>query len=421
VWYRYDSPRRGAVFMRLQAEGDLEAVLVVYRRGRSSLTPILCRATDKAGVSALAFRAARGASYLVLVGERTRSVPGTFRLTALRPEPPARPPGEVMPEGGITTTVDALRDPDDAWSFEMERGVMYRINLASRGQRCLRMSLYRPTVRSFALDQPIRSPRCGRYFAFTPGPDGGGRYTLHVRAELGRRGAQTYHLAAARAQHDDTAPGIALQNGETRAGFLDGRSIDLLDLYRFSVPRAGELTTIGLRAGKDARFDVLLLRLGGERVACECGTVGPRTIRQQLEPGHYFVAVRARSRFAGQYGLTVLVRSITTTDVLASGSRFLSAARGVPVVISTRVTAPGPGGTVRVQVDRLDPFAGWQFSELVRLRVDNTGVAAAGWTPRSVGHWRLRARFLGTRFSSTSVSRTVRVLVTEPLEEAEGR
>jgi hypothetical protein len=69
----------------------------------------------------------------------------------------------------------------------------------------------------------------------------------------------------------------------------------------------------------------------------------------------------------------------------------------------------------------LDPLAGWQFSERLLLPVDSTGLGTISWLPPTVGHWRLRGRFLGTRFSSTSASRTVRVLVTEPLEPERGR
>jgi hypothetical protein len=416
LWYRLDTVRRGPVFVRLEALGDLEAVLVVYRRGRSELTPILCRTTDKAGVSALAFRASRNASYLILVGQRLRSAAGRFRLSVLRPERPARPPGDALPEGGVNATVDALRDPDDAWSVDLPRGSMYRINLVSRGRRCLPLALYRPTARSFALDRPIRTQRCGRYLAFTPGPDGGGRYSLLVRPERGRRGAQSYRLEVARAEPDDTAPGFELGNGVARTGSLDGAGIDVVDLYRFAVPRAGELTTIDLRTAKDSRFDVLVMRLSGERVLCECSARGRVAVRRELAPGHYYVAVRSRERSRGSYGLTVLVRSIMTTDVLISGSRFVESDLGVPVTIAARVAAPGPGGVVRLQLDRLDPLAGWQFFLRLPLRVDATGVGTASWLPPSIGHWRLRARFLGTRFSSTSASRTVRLLVSEPLE-----
>ena len=190
--------------------------------------------------------------------------------------------------------------------------------------------------------------------------------------------------------------------------------------YRFAVHRAGELTTIDLRARKDAGFDLLLLRLTGEQVLCECSTNGPRNVRRQLAPGHYYLAVRVRGRAQGAYALTVLVRSITTTDVSTSGAQFLEAAAGVPITITVRVTSPGPGGIVRLQFDRLDPLAGWQYAQRLPVPVGVSGIATTSWLPPSVGHWRLRARFLGTRFSNTSVSPTVRILVTEPLEPEAG-
>jgi hypothetical protein len=72
-------------------------------------------------------------------------------------------------------------------------------------------------------------------------------------------------------------------------------------------------------------------------------------------------------------------------------------------------------GLVELQVDRLDPIAGWQFARTFRPRVGAGGVARQSWRPPTLGRWRVRATFLGTFGASPSRSRYLGLLVAEPL------
>jgi hypothetical protein len=176
----------------------------------------------------------------------------------------------------VTDTINGVLDSTDAWAVPMNRGTSYRINIASPA-KCLRLELYRPGVYAFRADKAVETWSCGGYQLFTPGIDGGGLYSLVVRDPDGDARAHYYRLAVAAAGADDMAPGVKLTNGEFVRGSIFGRGIDLLDLYRFDVPRENELATIDLRQKATVGLDLLLLNETGGRIACACsgkGTAG---------------------------------------------------------------------------------------------------------------------------------------------------
>src|SRR5829696_973945 len=76
VWYSLaDLPER-RVIVRARAQGELDAVVAVYRQARSRLVQVACTTTDEAGRGALAFDVT-AASYLVMVGQTADSAPGS--------------------------------------------------------------------------------------------------------------------------------------------------------------------------------------------------------------------------------------------------------------------------------------------------------------------------------------------------------
>jgi hypothetical protein len=410
VWYRVETPTQRAVSVVLDAQDDLDAVVAVYRQQRSQLPMVTCRETDRRGKAGLAFRAEKGATYFILVAQQTHSAPGSFRLEVFAPEAPARPPGARLPQNGVRSTVDPLRDADDAWSVVIRAGQSFRINLVPAGGKCLSLSLFRPGTSAFSERSPIRRLECGGYAMFTPGPDGGGRYTLLVRTTGEGGGPQRYRLQAAKAGPDDTAPGLALRQGQTHRGGLLAGGIDALDLHRFTVSRRSDVT-LAMHAGSRARFDLTVLRDDGRRVTCECGEEGALRARLRLSPGRYFAVVRARDYTGGHYRLSLLVREITSTVLEISGSRTAKSGAGRSVRLEAR-TGPAPGGgVVRMQINRFDPLEGWQFSRIIWVRVGSGGIAAVHWTPPSVGRWEVRAAYRGTRSSSPSRSNVARLLV----------
>jgi hypothetical protein len=405
VWYRLSGAEPGRLVLRLRAFGELDAVVSVYRAVRSRLTPVVCSATDGNGSGALSFTSG-GGDFLVMVGRERTSDDGRFRLTMFRQEPSSRPPGHKLPQQGVGSWVEPITDFDDAWSLRMKAGVAYRINLSPARRRCITLSLFMPGTRSFAGAAPLHVLRCGGYFAYTPGFGGTGRYTLLVTASDESPGRQRYHLQAAVAGPDDMAPGLPLRNLQTRRGRLSGTRIDVVDLYRFRVADRSDVT-LRLRGPSAARL--ILLSENGRRLS---SSGGPGAVTSSLGRGTYFAAVRAESGAHGRYRLSLLERGITTTTVLANGSRSATVAPGASVAITVAV-AFSPAGAVRLEVDRFDPLTGWHFYRLYRLRLGANGRVGISWRAPAIGHWRVRASFGGTRTASPSDGGTARIVVSD--------
>ncbi len=206
VWYRLTASRAGRVIVELQADGDLDATIDVFRRVRSQTQYVDCDRGDEKGAAATDFQAVKGGQYLLRVAQQAGSVAGTFTLRVSAPIAPARPPGPPLPAGGVTRSLDRVVNSDDAWAVSFHTGVTYRVHLSGRGGCSTSLRVYRPGISSFADAGPARTLRCGGYWLFTPEPGEGGRYSLRVVASRFTRGAQGYHLQVARAGRDDTAP-----------------------------------------------------------------------------------------------------------------------------------------------------------------------------------------------------------------------
>ena len=415
VWYRVRSDRTGPIAVQIEARGELEAVVGVFRQTRTRLAPVACRRSNANGRLLLGFYGRPGREYLIGVGARRGSSFDDFGLQVKRPEPKSLPPGRPL-TNAARDTVHALLDPDDAWAFEMARGHSYLINLLP-ARDCLDAYLYRPRTYRFSDDEePVAELRCGGSTLFTPGPDGGGRYGLLVVADGRKRAPQPYSLHVAETEPDDVAPGISLGGAADVTGTLSGRGVDLLDLYRVRAGTTSELD-LRLRMSPKARFTVAVVRPTGEPVSIQpLNRPGRVILRHRLDPGHYYLAVRSEARSGGPYSLSVRVRGITATDMLIQGQRFLQVAPGEPQLLTAQVASAGIGGRVRFQFDRRDPFHGWQFAETVVVTIGPSGLATASWNPPGFGHWRVRARFLGTDTAATSESGYTRIFVAEPLD-----
>lgn len=410
VWYRIDRRVAGPVVLTLQASGDLDATLGVYRRVRSQLREVMCTETDDHGRVAASFNGEKGAQYLIAVGQIAASLPGDFTLSAVAPESPSVGPGARLPARGAASTVDPLRDRDDAYAYAMQRGVTYRVNLLSRSpDRCIGVWVFRPGTKKFGDAEPVGGSSCGGYLLFTPGPDGGGVYSLLVVADPDVRGQQGYRLLAAPAGPDDVGPGVPLTSGKTSRGSLSGGGIDIVDLYRFEVPHESDVDLTATTSRK-AEFRLGLRAEDGSRVRTRYGGAN---LRIRLHPGRYFVEVRAANRTAGTYALRVLVRDITTTAALVGGLPTASVARGAPVALTVRVLPDlASGGAARIQVDYLDPLQGWVFRRSYEVRIAGTE-ASVTFRPSKIGRYRVHADFFGNRAASPSESRAATLLVRE--------
>ena len=405
VWYSIQPAAGRRVVARLAASGDLDAVVDVFQRTRSQLTPVECDVGNSRGQAEVEFRSpSRPTSYLIRVGQRVNSVPGNFRLDVFTPQPPPRPPGAQLPANGVTRTVNSTSNASDAFSIVMRAGTTYRIHRA-QASGCTTLELFAPGTSDFETDSPVRRGGCGGYFLFTPAAGEGGRYSLVVTAQPRRRGDQRYHLQVAQAGEDDTSPGLALANYQRARGALQGNGVDVVDLYRFSLARRS-LLRVRLRG---SGFRVQLLRDTGARL----GGSEDGEIQRRVSKGRYFIAVRAIRTAAGRYVLQRQARTITRTRISINGARSAHVGPGRAVSIGVRIRPPA-AGPVRVTIERFDPYAGWQFYRRAAARASG-GSATVAFTPPSVGRWRARAEYLGTREAAPSETGYANLLVAAPI------
>jgi hypothetical protein len=396
VWYRLKGPATGRVLVQLST-GERDGVIAAFRRFRNDIDDISCAGTDRNGKAVLGFATKPGADYLILVGDKFGSGPGEFVLTLRPGEAPERLPGRALPRRGVHDSVHGLSDVNDIWSVRLHRGTTYRISFSS--SPCASASLRRTTEALVRLG-------CRGYTTFTPGPDGGGRYVLEVRAfENPHR--QAYRLRVVAAAADDVGVGLELLPDSTVRGRLSPSGIDVVDVYHFDVDRLSEVR-LGLARGAGRPFSLLLFTDSGDRIA-----VDDDRIRHRLNRGRYVVAVQGEAgSLAGRYRLTLRLRDVTTTAVLITGKRSAEVAPGTSVSLECLVSPAPAGGRVELQIDRFDTLTGWHFHRIVRVGAG----ASVSWQPPAAGRWRVRARFLGTRSSAPSRSGYAHLLVAKPIQ-----
>ena len=271
VWYALSGAGARDLLVALDAGGDMDATVEVFSRQRSQVTSVGCQTTNRRGEATVDFTGVADASYLIRVAPLPNSVQAGFRLRVVAPEPPATPPGPLLPAGGGSGQVDRFGNPDDAWSIQVQKGRAYRINLVTPGKGCARGALFAPGSGFGDQVKPLRcdARRCSR------------RSSAGATRSASRRARVTcgdpYRLHAGLAKRDDTAPGIEIANDDRVGGKLRGSGLDSLDLYRFSVTRRSDLK-VRLRTTHD--FDVSLITDGGNRLGR-----GPAASRSGSAPG----------------------------------------------------------------------------------------------------------------------------------------
>jgi len=388
VWYRLPA-RQGLVVLSLQTARNLDAVVVVVESSGARSGGIACRRTSARGSARVAFTARRGSTYHVVVGHPEGAERGTFTLRFVAADAPERLARRALPRGGVRASLNGLTNPNDLWRLALRPGVGYRIAFASPA--CARVELRRS-----GRTAPVLALACSGYRVFTPGPDGGGRYVLEIRAAASERG-QPYRLQVSPVGADDIGVGLPLRSHAVRRGALSPQGVDVIDVYHFDVERQSDVR-LTLTTGGAASFTLRLVTESGGRIAS-----GP-VVRRRLAPGRYVVAVAASPGTpGGGYGLALLVRDITSTSLVLGAAEV---PLGTSIVLQPLVS-PAAAGGVELQIDRFDPFGGWQFVRLVRTTVG----ASVTWTPPRAGTWRVRARFLGSSSASPSRSGYARVTV----------
>jgi hypothetical protein len=283
------------------------------------------------------------------------------------------------------------------WWTTMTPGTPYRIAFSSKGCASVRMQSMRN------LEEDLGGVRCSGYATFTPGPDGGGRYTFEVVAPRSTATA-SYRLQVAPALADDIGVGVELANLARARGTLSPSGVDVVDVYHFDVAQTSDVR-LRLTQPAGRSFRLVLLTDDGRRVSS-----GEVKLDRRLEVGRYVVAVTGTiGTPGGRYAVSLVVRRLTSTSITIGGGELRP---GVPLTIRALTTPATGGGTIDVQIDRFDPMTGWHFYRMVRVGAPS---ATLSWTPPALGRWRIRASFAGTLGFSASRSEYVSLLVATPI------
>ena len=387
VWYRFTAPKRGAIIVQLDAAGEMDATIDLFRQTRSKYEYTDCDDTDSKGVATIDNESLEpGATYAIRVGKEWGSVADTFALRVLIPSPAPEPPGKDLPAKGEKNSVDRLVNPGDAYHTYMREGRTMRLSL--RVNQCTSLQVYGPGSSGFG-GEGVMSLPCGGYSLFTPTESG--RHFLVVRAGKSRD-KQPYRLRVATANRDDTTPGIFIGNNSKVQGKVNG-GIDFRDLYRFDVVRRSTLT---------------LSVTGEDGSAVSRGEY----IERNVSAGRYYAAVQGD----GKYTLKRISRTITSSKVRVNGKRTATMSPGSTVRLNL-IVRPAVAGRGVIVLSRFDPIDGWQFARRYRVAVNN-GRATVQFRPPSVGRYAIVGEYKGTSTAAASQAySSARFKVQEPLTD----
>ena len=394
------------------ADGNLDAEIDVFKQRRSQLDFVDCDITDDQGLGAAGFRVTDGATYFIRVAEQPNSEHNTFTLKLVQGPPPAEPPGRSLKSGHVQGTLDRVLKVDAAYHLHLKAGTPYRFNLVHDRSNCQSFRLYPPGTTDFSDATPVLTRRCGGYAVYAPAPGDGGRYFVRIGADRRDRDPQPYDLYAGQAGHDDLAPGALLRNHAHHAGRVSGGGLDVRDVYRFNVGFRSQLD-VHLAALSGHKL-VMELRTGkGDRIQCACDPKSHQAISLRIPPGRYYVAVQATDHRRSHYVLTRKTRTITGATTFVDGAARVRVLRHEAVNVGVSVR-PGATGATTLTIQHFDPFQGWLPYRVRHITVSG-GLGSLRWTPPSLGRWRVRADYLGTRNFAPSESGWAHVLVARPL------
>jgi hypothetical protein len=405
VWYSVRLPAKHRVALDLAASGALDATIDIYHAVRSQLISVGCQQTESQGKASVSFAAAKNGLYEIRVAALQDSRLAPFTLEVFLPTPAVQPPGPALPAGGVSGQVDRIQDVNAAYSVTLHAGVSYMISLANetRNGACVSGALFAPGTSSFGGEEEefgggstLVSIHCGGFRLFTPSAGQGGRYSFEITPRFSHRGVQRFHLQIAPVGADETAPGLALGNYAHAHGYLDGRSVQVLRLYRMEVTSHSNLT-LKLSAPGSAEFKLQLRNQNGNVIECNCEGSGSQTLTHQLLPGTYYAVVSVRNGSSGSFTLVRESRTITATSISFSSAK---AAPGQGLSIDVKI-APAESGPVSVDIERFDPVFGWQFYREAHAYASG-GLASVPFTPPAVGQWRAKATYEGSSTASPS-------------------
>ncbi len=406
VWYRYTAQREGSARVLLETKGKLDASIAIYEVDNSTITRVDCADTRR-GSAFVEAELERG-PYLVRVAERKGSQSGDFRLrfSGVLTEPTGT--GTRLPASGrVRGTVNPLTRPFLRVSRSLRAGQDYRVRVAvGKGGEC------NTSIRIISPSGDQNELECRDYGIVTPGPGAGGRWTIALDSQGG--GAdERYDVSITATGADDLAPGHFIGGFGRAGGSVSGQGPDAEDVYRFDVTERAEIT-LQLRSKGSMHMQLRTER--GRAVTSAEVDDDTGQIRTRLRPGRFYVVVSAADAAGGRYTLSRLTRVITATTVTWDGQASLEKAPGSSSTVGVTTTAAA-GGRAIVTVERFDPTYGWRF--WIRRTIPIAGGHGSMSVPAtSIGRYRVRAEFLGTRRHSPSrTRRTASLRVVAPLRE----
>ena len=405
VWYslRVTNPQR--VGIDIAAAGTLDATVDVFHAVRSQLSSVECQETEGEGKASLSFQASKNGLYYLRVAAMQGSQLAGFTLEAFTPTPAIRPPGAPLPAAGASGQVDRVQNINAAYSIVMHAGVSYLIDLANETKgACVSGALFAPGTSSFGIEEGEEGGSsagllhidCSGYRLFTPGPGQGGVYSFDITPRQSHSGEQRFHLQVAPAGPAETAPGLTLGNYEHAHGYLNGRSVHVLRLYRMVVTSHSNLT-LKLVAPQSADFKLQLRNASGDVIECDCEGSGSQTLQHQLRPGTYYAVVSVSDKTSGSFTLERESRTITSTTI-SFGTAKATPGQGLGIQVKV---SPAESGPVTVDIERFDPVFGWQFYRQERAFASG-GLATVSFVPPTVGRWRANASYEGSSTASPS-------------------
>ena len=396
VWYRYVAPKDGTARLLLESGGGLDASVAVYERENSTLTRVACGDTRKGRLFTSA-TLSQG-EVLIRVAERPGSQSGAFHLrfsgVLAQPTPPGAPFGA---DGEARGTLDALSSPVAQVSRPLAPGQDYRVRVLAGDPAACDVAVRLVDPRG----NDARFLDCQDYTVVTPGPNGGGRWTVALAAG----GATATPVGA-----DDLAPGRFVSAFGVAGGRVSGSGPDAQDVFRFDVTKRSEVS-LRLRSAGAMRLE--LRTEGGKRVTSRQVSGDTGQIRTRLKPGRFYAVVSAAHDTGGSYRFSRLTRVITSTRVRWDArQKAPGGSSSVQVEVS-----PSESGRATVTLERFDPQFGWRF--WLRRTVPVSGGRGGFSAPTAtIGRYRARAVFSGTRRASPSHSRFPAVLrVLAPLRQ----
>ena len=220
VWYEFTATSSRSVLLAVDAAGDMDAAVDVFRRQRSQLTSIDLPAHQLTGVRPRSTPTSPRTPPTWSGSHRWRTRwPTGSRCSPSspigRPTAPwaaaARPGASPAPSTGSPTRTTPGRSG-------CSRGRTYRMNFVTKGEGCASVSVHRPKT---GFGSALLQRRCDAHAVFAAPVSG--RYSFHVEAPRASRDVLRYRLRVGPALADDTAPGVELANDREVDGRLTGQ------------------------------------------------------------------------------------------------------------------------------------------------------------------------------------------------------